>query len=615
MIILNLYHKIFLVFVALLLICNQRGMGQLRLVSVTDPDSQDQFVKKARITETDTLSLPIWDDFSSGSGIPNPDIWINSSGVYINYSLGINPPTLGVATFDGASASAGIYDPDPFLIGNADSLVSKPINLGSLGPTEINSVYLSFFWEFFGYPEIPDEEDSLKLLFKDQLNEWEVIDIFNRDRALSNDTFQYVIYKVEPRFLHTSFQFKFENIARLSGPYDSWHIDYIYLDKGRSITDRAFLDRAISNRPDYIFNGYSALPMEQFISNPGKFIIPSKIDIYNLDAILQPIEYTAILRNTINKDQIIDTLNYNTEVNPPLQGFQRRNLILNSLDIDNLNLSEDSIYITMDFYISSGDSISEDGINFRVNDTTSFDYVLDNFYATDDGTAEFGLGMEQQDAQLAYMFILEEPDVLNRVDIHFPNIGRIQAGSAFNLRVWRRLTDNPDDLLFERQDVVIEPISDFNQFQSIRLSDVLVTDTFYIGYEQRTTEFMAVGFDKQHDSGDRIFFNVLGGWLSNDEMKGSLMIRPYFGDAEPTGLEAGTHPNIKIFPNPTDGIVRIEGEVDIVEVYDLLGKRLIVHDKPGTSTQLDLSLLDQGIYIIRLFSGRHFITEKIIKNR
>jgi len=614
MIVPKAYYKGFLVLFILLLLSN-KGISQLKLVPASNPSIQNYSKENARTLDSDTLLLPVWDDFSYGGGIPDPEIWINSNGVYINYSLGIKPPSLGVATFDGASSNAGIYDADQFAIGLADSLVSKPIDLGSLGPTEINSVYLSFFWEFFGHPEIPDEEDSLKLLFKNQQDQWENIDVFDRDRAIANDTFQQVIYKVEPRFLHTAFQFKFENKARLSGPYDSWHIDYVYLDKDRSITDRAYLDRAITDQPDYIFKGYSAMPLEQFIADPDKFIIRSEVDIYNLDILLQPIEYTAVIRNTFDKDQIIDTLNFNTEVNPVLQGFQRRTLYTNELDVNSLDLDSDSIYLTMDFYISSGDSIADNGINYQINDTTSFDYVLDNFYATDDGTAEFGLGLEQLDAQLAYMFVMDEPDVLNRVDIHFPNIGRIQSGTAFNFRVWRRLTDNPDDLLFERPNMAIEPISDFNQFQTIRLSDIYVTDTFYIGYEQRTNTFMAVGFDKQHDSGYRIFYNVFGDWVPNDEHQGSLMIRPYFGDSEPTGIPSETIQNIKIFPNPTHGIIRIEGKFEHVSVYDLLGKKLLYKEGSEMNAELDISQFNEGIYIIRGYSEGNYFTEKILKKR
>jgi hypothetical protein len=614
MIILRKYSSIFLVII-LLFFFNFRGSAQLKIAAVTPPQLDNDQEWNARTMEDDTLSLPLWDDFSYGGGFPSPEIWTNSPNVLINYSLGIRPPTLGVATFDGATANGGIYNTNQEAVGIADSLVSKPIDLSTLGPTEINSVYLSFFWQFYGFPEIPDAEDSLRLFFKNQQNEWEVIDVFDRDRVISSDTFQQVIYKVEPRFLHMAFQFKFENKARLSGSYDSWHIDYVYLNKGRSVTDLVYLDRAITHPPDYIFDGYSAVPIEQFVTDPSKFIIPSKVDIYNLDDLLQPIEYTAIIRDTFDKNRIIDTLNYNTEVNPPLQGLERRTLYTNELDVDNLDLSSDSIFLTMDFYISSGDTISEGVIDYRVNDTTSFDYALTNYFATDDGTAEFGLGLEQLDGQLAYMFVMEAPDVINRVDIHFPNIGRDQAGTAFSFRVWRRLTDNPDDLLFERQDMAIAPITSFNEFQTITLSDIYVTDTFYVGYEQRTNLFMAVGFDKQHDAGERIFYNVLGEWIPNTDHQGSLMIRPFFGDREPTGIDKESTIKPKIYPNPTTGIIRVEGRFDRLTLYDLLGNTLIDTDEPDDHIEFDLSSFKEGLYIIRVSSGGIYFTEKVLKMR
>jgi len=608
------YIILFFMLAGLFLI-SLRGESQPTLMPVVNPNPASVSSESARTMETDTLTLPIWDDFSYAGGFPDSSIWINSPNVLINQSQGINPPTLGIATFDGSTANAGIYNPALEAIGIADSLVSKPINLSTLGPTEINSVYLSFFWQFYGLQEIPDAEDSLRLFFKNQQNQWEVIDVFDRDRAITNDTFQQVIYKVEPRFLHTAFQFKFENKARLSGSFDAWHIDYVYINKNRSITDASYLDRAITQPPDYVFDGYSSMPVQQFVTDPAKFLIPSKVDIYNLDELLQPIEYTAILRNTFDKDDIYDTLNFNTEVNPPLQGLQRRTLYTNLLNPDRLDLESDSLFLTLDFYISSGDTISEGIIDFRINDTTSMDFALTNFYATDDGTAEFGLGMEQLDAQLAYMFVLEEPDVINRVDIHFPNIGRDQAGTAFNLRVWRRLTDNPDDLLFERQDVSIDPITTFNEFQSIRLSDIFVTDTFYIGYEQRTNLFMAVGFDKQHDSGHRIFYNVLGDWIPNTDHHGSLMIRPYFGDATPTALPEALTDGLQVYPNPAVNMIRIEGKIEEVVLYDLLGHKLIQKKCSDETTELDLSALKEGVYILRGYSGGVYYSEKIMKKR
>ena len=580
------------------------GYAQLRISPLgTGQQEHGQELSHARIAEEDTLTLPFWDDFSGNTHTPDSSLWQAGGNVYINHSLGINPPTLGVATLDGAKDNGSIYDQDPFLSGKADSLVSKPINLGTLTSTELNTVFLSFFWEYFGIAEIPDKEDSLRLLFKNQQNEWEVIDTFTKDRVIAADTFLQVIYKLEPRFLHGAFQFKFEVFARLSGPYDSWHIDYVYLDKNRSITSKNYFDRAISTRPDYIFKGYSAIPINQFRSDPQKFLQASSFDIYNLDNLLQPIEYTARLVNTFDTTQVIQELNFNTEVNPILLGEERRKLFTSLPDFDRFDPDVDSIYLTLDVYISSGDSISENKIDYRVNDTTSSTYVLHNYYARDDGTAEFGIGLEQNGGKVATMFVVEEPDVLNRVDIHFPNIGRIQAGSGFSIFVWSKLTDNQFDIIYERENLAIEAISDFNQFQTIRLPDINVVDTFYIGWEQYTTEFMTVGLDKQHDSGDKIYYNVNGVWMQNTEFSGSLMLRPYFGQVgPPTALEENLNPlkEVNVYPNPSDGYIRIEEPFESFSIFDVTGSKLLEGNKKAAGSSYDLSSLPGGLYILRL---------------
>ena len=49
---------------------------------------------------SDTLVLPVIDDFSLDDVFPNQSIWCDSN-VYINSDFPIDPPTVDVATFDG----------------------------------------------------------------------------------------------------------------------------------------------------------------------------------------------------------------------------------------------------------------------------------------------------------------------------------------------------------------------------------------------------------------------------------------------------------------------------------------------------------------------------------
>ena len=586
--------------------------AQLKLIPVQPILGSNNSSEAARQMEADTIPLPFWDDFSTYTGSPDTRLWLDGGGVYVNRTLALNPPTLGVATFDGATSTGGVYNADPNEFGLADTLVTKPINLGQLTSVEANSMYLSFYWQFFGISEVPDEEDSLRLLFRNQQNEWEVIDVFDRDRVLSNDTFTQVIYKIEPRFLHAAFQIKFEGYARLSGPYDAWHIDYVFLDKNRTLTDKTYFDRAITSVPDYIFDGYSAIPIRQFFANPQKFLRASYIDIYNLDALLQPIEYSAIITNLFDSTEVIDILNFNTVVNPILQGLERRRLFSENLDYTQLDPDADSIYMKLNYFISSGDTIQANGLNYRVNDSVDVTFTLHDFFATDDGTAEFGLGLEQYGGKLAYMVVMEENDVLNGIEIHFPNITRNQQGTPFNLYIWKRLSESREDIIYRRENQTIEGSTYFNEFQYIRLPEIAVSDTFYIGYEQLSPEFMVVGYDKQHDFGDRIFYNVDAEWVQNDEFHGALMIRPHFGNTDTTtGLLDEFVDEITIYPNPSTGTFYIKGVYDQLTVYDLLGNRLFSKSY-SQDNMFNLNDQKEGMYIVHLVRNGRIKAYKLL---
>lgn len=77
----------------------------------------------------------------------------------------------------------------------------------------------------------------------------------------------------------------------------------------------------------------------------------------------------------------------------------------------------------------------------------------------------------------------------------------------------------------------------------------------------------------------------------------------FMGDGT-TGIEEHQEEPLRIFPNPTTGLLLIEGAVQPVQLYDLFGRRLM----EGTSV-LDLSPLPCGLYLLRYGNQ----TLKIIK--
>ena len=186
---------------------------------------------------SDTTTLPFWDDFSYNGQNPNANFWLYGNDVLINSGEGINPPTLNVATFDGINATGGPHSDSEF-VEPADSLISRPIDLSILPESKRATVYLSFFWQMQGRGELPDERDSIRLQFFTKDAQWVTQWVVTGGQKNAFDVFQkqYVAIR-DSKYYHSGFKFKFQNFGKTNGPFDAWHLDYIYLNQDRVSTN------------------------------------------------------------------------------------------------------------------------------------------------------------------------------------------------------------------------------------------------------------------------------------------------------------------------------------------------------------------------------------------
>jgi hypothetical protein len=71
---------------------------------------------------------------------------------------------------------------------------------------------------------------------------------------------------------------------------------------------------------------------------------------------------------------------------------------------------------------------------------------------------------------------------------------------------------------------------------------------------------------------------------------------------------------IHISPNPNDGLVTINAsnEMDRISIVDLAGKVVFETDASGFETQLELSHLKSGVYLVKVASGSETSTERLI---
>ncbi|MCF6352217.1 MAG: T9SS type A sorting domain-containing protein [Cyclobacteriaceae bacterium] len=547
--------------------------------------------KNARIValQNQTIELPFWDDFATSNGTLDTAWWTPQSQlqVIVKTGIGINPPSLGVVSFDGIDALGQPYLPGP-TDGGVDSLVSHYIDLTKVPTGLRNTVYLSFFYQFYGLGESPEEQDSLILYFKNVDGQWDKIWPKIGDNYASDPTvFTEVFAQVNgTQYFHPEFQFMIKATGRQNGWLDNWLVDYVYMDKRRFDNDNSYLDRAFTQPPSSIFDQYTSIPFDDFVAAVDKDVLfkPTQTKLRNLENDLQPVEYSVNLYDTIN-DVLIEQIT----TDQSLLLFQKDLVSISSQSLDPtlLDINADSLYLMLEYSVSSGDKLLIDSIynsgldttfyshiNLRQNDTLRSYFNLHNYYAYDDGTAEYGAGFNQPQGKIAVQFNVLKGKYLNRIDIYFPNIQGNQAGLPLELFVLNDFEGNENSVRFQSNIAISH--TGINEFITYKLaSPIFVTDTFFIGFTNlsSTQDWLGVGLDKNTDSSDKIFVNVDGTWTPNNTVQGSLMMRPYFVKDPPIlGIKKDESVVIDVYPNPSNGRLHIDGSYKSINLINVLGK-------------------------------------------
>lgn len=612
----------------LLILCAQLLTAQLTVLPLKKDPGRTATIYAQM--EVNAATLPFWDDFSITHGAPDSlRIWgsdtsrqwdpVQSEHVFVNTTLAINPPTLNVATFDGLDKNGGFHDMSDAV---ADELVSMPIDLSSYSAND--DIYLSFYWQAGGNVEIPEEGDSLILEFRDADTDW--IQVWQEEGSENIDptVFSQVMIPVGSEFLGDSMQFAFRSYGDLDGPFDAWHLDWIYLNANRSTTelDSGYLDGAFTNDLTSLLFPFQSIPANQFEST-NEFIRNQEVGVSNLRGSLQDkplfvpnINYTLTNTNT-GGIIIADTDRAYGVLNPQesdtarllLQDTTKGFIFLEDLSFTSI-LPLDSVVLRTEVTLASGDAqLHGSVIDLAINDTLTKDFTLHNYYAYDDGTAEFAAGTNIRNGQVAIQYWVENPDTLTRVDINFPNISPSQNGSTIILNIFRNLSEEG---LASSQQITVVNNSSRDAFESYSLEKpVVVSDTFYVAYQQSVNDFLAIGFDRSNpDAAQHIFENIDGEWIQNISLMGALMIRPVFESGLDIVLgEPEVGEEVTLYPNPTNGLFKIEGDYTHVELMDLSGRILATQEKQATH---DITRFGQGLYLLRIHRRNTYQVEKII---
>jgi hypothetical protein len=550
---------------------------------------------------TENIDLPLWDDFSYSNKLNNL-FWSDGKNVSIKDYFNIDAPSINVIEFDGLNNDGSPYSNNSGY-GVCDVLVSDKINLSSksLG----DSIYLSFFWNFNINGEFPDYEDSLKIDFLNINNDW--ITVWDANGGLLNfkNQFTFDDILVENDFLHQNFMFKIYNKGNSEGPFDSWLIDYVYLDENRNKNDSIFLDRALSFQANKIFKDHISIPYSHILSS-NSFTDSVSIKINNLDKDIQPINYT--LKSFFNNENNGYLIYDNEPVSPILSGHEERIINTKPIEVSNFLANNDSTSIEILFYIESGDSsyINQD---LRLNDTMRFNVFFNNSYSYDDGSAEFAAGLNQKNSELVLKHRTFTEDTLTHIEIYFPNNLYSSYSSDIELLVYKNLDNENTKIVSQLSSVNFN--DNFNLFELN--NPIIVKDSFYIGFRQFENSFLPVGLDKNSSTSEKIYYKVDNNWFQNDVIKGSLMIRPVFSKTDYVLTDLKNEKlkkSISIFPNPSRGIFNLSEKVENVIIYSIDGK--IIKSINNTNS-INLKEYKSGYYLIQIFDKNRIERHKLIK--
>jgi hypothetical protein len=272
------------------------------------------------------------------------------------------------------------------------------------------------------------------------------------------------------------------------------------------------------------------------------------------------------------------------------------------------------------FRVNAGDDATAiPPIDLRRNDTISSVTVLGDYYAYDDGTAEYGLGVRQRQGTVASKYYVNKPDTITAVRIYFTQLESNQLGQSFVLRIWSQLDNQQSSILYQKSEPVrfADTLNKFIEYTL--LPAVAVTDTFYVGWQQNSNEILAVGLDKNTNYGSQLYYNTSGEWVQNTEVEGSAMIRPVFGVTtvvDPVGIDEDKElaKSFILYPNPTTGKIAWDyPDISQMQVYDILGREMKGQAyNPDSQSLLDLSDLPNGLYILHIRIRNHIVTRKIM---
>ncbi len=605
----------------LLLLTFFASTAQIRIIPLESNQPGQKKTSAAKVANQPLL-LPFWEDFSASRTLDTTR-WQNSDNVWINDGLTFTPPSLNVASFDGLDVKGQPYGSGSSS-GLVDSLSSRAINLS--GYSFADDIYMSFFYQAGGLGNIPnDGDDSLRLEFLNNQGNWIAVWPLDGDINMDGEWHEHILPISAAQFLHSNFRFRFQSVGNLTGMFDIWNLDYIYINRNRNSGDTSFPDRAINEPLTSFLQNYFIVPYQHYISSeniePNFWIRNLVTGVFNQNkAYKYYFNYQIDVTDTLGNNYQFSDSQFIEPLESPIGIGQTEEVVIREPFADFSGIDgADSARVFVEIILDAEDNrpINDSGdydpskyapIDFTINDTLRSVYFLTDVYAYDDGTAEAAAGLNFAADRLAVKFeTLPDSARITAVDMYFPFTGNEPAGKSVDLMIWNDDSGVPGNIIF-RQQIMIQRLEGLNNFVRYEFNkSVEVKGTYYVGYRQNTNGELGLGLDLNTFSGDRMFYNLDELWEENSLVQGSLMIRPVFGKVDDTivGNDPLISEKLQLWPNPSeDGLFQLRGNIHSWKVMDITGKSIVNGlANPAEAFQpilINLSQFNAGMFILQV---------------
>jgi hypothetical protein len=646
--------------IASMMVC-KRSYGQEALVGLNENSLLTKALQNLRPlvkSPEPPLEIPFVDDFAQSSTSPDFRRWSIYESVFVNSTYSINSPTIGAATFDPFDSKGRIYSHASQGVFPADTLESREINL-NYSPSD--SIYLTFFVQPQGYGDMPEANDTFALEFYSPDSQtWTPVwsasaSVGDSTLTLANhlqETHKTLALKVsfyridikisEPAYLLSGFRFRFVNYASISvhpdfpgrsTACDHWHLDFVYLDRGRSMADARIPDIALTKAQAPLSTIYESVPARHFDkAKADLFGNPTNLEItyvnlgWGTKSVTRNFRFRSLygVGNTVSHTGGSENV-HDGEIIPFSYAVPQYDF----------SIPDDSGAFEIRSWLVSDSDPSPFRRALRANDTTIYVHKFHDYYAYDDGTAENGYGLfgsGTAGGRVAVKFYNYETDSLRGAYMYFNRALNEANVHDFLLAVWDDKGDGTPGELIHYESGARPVFKDsLNRFVAYRFSKPVFISkgqNYYLGWIQTGENFLNIGFDRNRNHRDKAFYNIGQGW-EQSIFDGSLMLRPIFcrtaenfpDDSENLSDEQEQRSSSRgysAYPNPTKGLIYLTEndstpmEASRVNLYDLSGH--LVKSFPNVSGNIDLSTLATGIYLMLSWdkNGESRETKRII---